>query len=79
VYRAFLIGTPALFDLGFLVQRMLVIPFAVLHQLKLFLRGLPVFRRSIVAALALGTGKGDNLYGLFLSSHDTILLKSLAR
>ena len=67
-----------LFYLGFLVHGMLVIPFAVLHEFKLFLRGLPVLGGCIVAALAFSARKGDYLYRLLLSSHCPILPGRLA-
>jgi hypothetical protein len=51
------------------MKGMLAIPLAVLHEFKLFLRSLAVFRGRVIAALALGAGEGDYLDGLFLGGH----------
>jgi hypothetical protein len=55
---------------GLFVEGVLAIPLTVLFELELFLLSLAVLRRRIIAALALGARKGDDLDVLLLGSHD---------
>ncbi len=51
------------------MERVLPVPLAVLHKLKLFLLGFPVLFSGVIPALALGAGEGDKLNGLLLRGH----------
>lgn len=52
------------------MEGMLAVPLAKLHEFELFLLGFAILCRRIVAALALGTSKGDDFDVLLLGSHD---------
>lgn len=59
---------------------MLAVPLAVLHELKLFLHGLPVLLGSVIAPLALGALEGDNFdVLLLLGRHGSLSFQGGAR
>ncbi len=63
-------GLNSLFYFCFPVQRVFAVPLAVFHELELVLRRLAVLLGCIIATLALGALKGNNLYILlFLGCH----------
>lgn len=61
------------------MERVLVIPLAVLHKLKLLLHGLPVLLGRIIASLTLAAGEGDYLDNLLLAGHGVFLDKRLTK
>jgi hypothetical protein len=52
---------------------MLAIPFAILHEFKLFLHCLAILLGSIVASLAFAAGECDDFDDLLLAGHDSFL------